>query len=155
MYSRFRRGYGRMARGSKYSTETMTCRLVWAASSVWAQSMVVGPAQIQGVRKVKNFTVTVPGLTGVEGIWALVYVPEGLTMSQFNLPSGDDPKSLYEPNQNVIMAGRTSNVTQVVRSRLARNLGSGDAIYLGIIVDKAPTAQVLTYIVVSYAIKFG
>ena len=99
---------------------------------------LVAPAQIQGTRKVKNMTLSVAS-TGntVPLLCAIVYVPQGTLASDLTPgPAGLNGASLYEPNQNVIMQfvmnpiggqGEGSNV-QVFRTKLARNLDSGDSI---------------------------
>ncbi|KAH0791274.1 Cap protein [Histomonas meleagridis] len=66
-------------------------------------------------------------------LWALVYVPDGTVPQTMSLGTPAAPVALYEPNQNVIMSGYlTPNAqqTQVFRPRLARNLNSGDCIFL-------------------------
>lgn len=101
---------------------------------------VVGATTAQGMRKVKNFTLnmvivgsTASGIYAVQNnflapvYWALVYVPQGQDVSDVT-PGG---VSLYEPNQNVIMSGILQPNDNVItkRTRLARNLNSGDKIY--------------------------
>ncbi|KAK8882665.1 hypothetical protein M9Y10_045307 [Tritrichomonas musculus] len=63
--------------------------------------------------------------------WALLYVPQGNDLSLISLqPAG----SMYEPAQNVIMSGIISKTSakDTFRSRLARNLNSGDRIVLSV-----------------------
>lgn len=154
MYSRFRR-YGRRSGGSRYTSEVMAGRINIDTGAQWARSLIVGSTNIQGVRKVKNFQICIPEFPEDYGVWALVYVPEGLTFTDIHLPTTDNAVSIYEPNQNIIMAGRTSPQAQTVRSRLARNLGSGDAIYFGIKLGSGAAGDIATQVIVSYAIKFG
>lgn len=109
-----------------------------AAPSPQKGMVLVTPASIQGTRKVKNMTLSVSseGNT-VPLLCAVVYVPQGTQASDLMAgPQGLVGASLYEPNQNVIMQfvmnpiGATnegSNV-QVFRTKLARNLDSGDSI---------------------------
>lgn len=98
-----------------------------------------------GTRKVKNFTVSFicdhsrifrPNADELERpaqiLWALVFVPEGTNASEIN-PTTTlmQPRSLYEPNQNVIMAGLiTSQNMCRFKTRLARNLNAGDSIQM-------------------------
>lgn len=100
--------------------------------------MCVSPSNVQGIRKVKNFTLTIsPGLYDTESNvnlnfpirFVLVYVPEGQNASDINTGTGIN--SLYEPNQNVIMSGAfMANENFRIRSYLSRNLNSGDSIQL-------------------------
>lgn len=115
------------------------------ANSAWnGAALMVGSASIGGMRKCKNFTLSVNCSDFDQPIWfALVYVPEGTQFGTLNLGGLDNPDNqnqnyvttmtLYEPNQNVILTGiipshQTAN--QVKISRMARNLNSGDCIFL-------------------------
>ena len=67
--------------------------------------------------------------------------------------------SLYEPNQNVIMSGYITpnyNAMQTFRTRLARNLNSGDTIQMIIAPAAATDAvqQQLIGISLNYAITY-
>lgn len=115
------------------------------ADAFWrGNALLVSSTGIGGMRKTKNFTLTI----SVENfdqplLFALVYVPQGTVPSIMNV-GGDvnreDPNnefitsvSLYEPNQNVILTGviPAGQTAPVVKStRMARNLNSGDSIYL-------------------------
>lgn len=99
---------------------------------------IVPSSQFQGIRKCKNFTLTITHGYEIEQqdlyrnkdfVWAMIYVPESQDPGTFSPGSG----SLYEPNQNVIMSG-SFNMTDLTqhryRTRLARNLNSGDYIAL-------------------------
>lgn len=103
--------------------------------------VLVDAATIQGTRKVKNMTLSISATNEcpIPILCAVVYVPQGTNPSsiQVNAPQAAST-SLYEPNQNVIMqfvlnpvfdSGTGTNV-QRFKTRLARNLDSGDAIYL-------------------------
>lgn len=101
--------------------------------------LVIGATNTSGMRKVKNFSIEInPVIWAQDGVtlsipycWALVYVPEGQNPSP-NFGNQTDGGSLYEPNQNVIISGSglTSNPTYRKFTRMARNLNSGDRIYL-------------------------
>ena len=156
MYSRFRRGYNR--RLGKYTSENYNCLLAFAPGEDAKYSVVVGDTSTAGVRKVKNFTIYVPNIASGGAVWALVYVPQGLDQNAgLNIATSGNAVSLYEPNQNVIACGCLMNHGQIVRSRLARNLGSGDSIVLVMKLAEALTgAEPLKWLFsVSYAIKFG
>lgn len=109
--------------------------------------IAVSSTPVQGLRKAKNFTLRLqyqyrgqfqdPGYALV--YWALVYVPQNQEASSIDLAGsqvvGDKaaaPVSMYEPNQNVIMSGilTPDQPVQTNRTRLARNLNSGDSIQL-------------------------
>nr|QYM90080.1 hypothetical protein [Po-Circo-like virus] len=139
--------YTRRVKTVKYSNETYnyTGTLIQNNAAVkgnWYQTLITAIDQ-QGVRKCKNFELSLTGgaflpQAGGEGIqspifYALVYVPQGTDPSNINIGSPDAPASLYEPNQNVIMSGVwPGDLTApfVKKTRLARNLNSGDSIAL-------------------------
>ena len=138
---RSRRGYYKLAK--RYSNETFTAE----------GSVVAGPAppplnivltkstDILGTRKAKNFTLSLLTNSNVPLVFALVFVPEGTIPSSIavgNEIEGDSPKyllsaSTYNPNQNVILTGIVGGQSSTVerfKTRLARNLNSGDRIIL-------------------------
>lgn len=66
-------------------------------------------------------------------LWALVYIPQGTSGMPLQIGSATAAASLYEPNQNVIMSGIVPTEIKSVyrfKTRLARNLNSGDQIAL-------------------------
>lgn len=101
---------------------------------------IVPSTGVYGTRKAKNFDIQVT-TTAIASpiVAALVYVPQGTLASGLNISafSPEGPNSLYEPNQNVIgqfiipatPEGTSQSVTRF-RTRLARNLDSGDSIVL-------------------------
>lgn len=148
----YRRRYygGYRAKRLRYSNETMTTTSTFNTGSTPSTDItasgnfgvlppleIVAPAVTQGIRKVKNISLSIaPIITNASGDqlsmpvrYALVYVPEGTNPS--SLQTGAGVNSLYEPNQNVIMQGSFLS-GQPYRSwtRLARNLNSGDSIFL-------------------------
>lgn len=144
-----RRRVGRPLKTVKYSNET-TCfanPVTIAAGTADAgqvNATMISAVNVQGMRKAKNFTLRIVANNRTPIAWALVYVPQGQNPSVMGIGTPAAPVSLYEPNQNVIMAGvlpiagtpeGASNVSltfspQVSRTRLARNLNSGDTIVL-------------------------
>lgn len=138
-YSR-RRGYTRRVKTAKYSNETYchTDSFTTTDSSINGYFSIVPVTTTLGMRKVKNFTFTVAyKSTQLDQIsrsvyWALVYVPQGTTPSPMNIGTGGNFLSLYEPNQNVIMSGIAvlDEQSRTFKTRLARNLNSGDYIAL-------------------------
>ena len=148
MYRRraYSRNYSRVKR-AKYSNETnaMAVDLQTESDITEAyrqgklQMMLVPASDNQGMRKAKNFDLSMQSNNmGSTVHFALVYVPEGQKPSDMTLPainqsSSTQPASIYEPNQNVIISGVLPPSTTApihFRTRLARNLNSGDAIYL-------------------------
>lgn len=134
------RRYNRRVKTVKYSNETSSVSGDWTiegGDQNLALNMVPAIAQ-QGVRKCKNFELSMVGSpwsdeSSVPVFWALVYVPQGTNPSSINIGAESTTASLYEPNQNVIMTGIwPSNLTTMykVKTRLARNLNSGDSIAL-------------------------
>lgn len=105
------------------------------------KGMLIVPAtNVYGTRKAKNFDISLTTVNNSAPILAvLVYVPQGTLASNIAI-SGSDigaASSLYEPNQNVIcqfvIPAATSTSSQTLtkyKTRLARNLDSGDSIVL-------------------------
>lgn len=93
-------------------------------------SLLAINSNIQGMRKVKNFTLHIDTNCPVPLYFALIYVPQGTSPGNINVGTVQNPVSFYEPNQNVILSGicRTESPQLTFRSRLARNLNSGDSI---------------------------
>lgn len=136
------RRYTRRIKTVKYSNETTGFSGVWTITDGAQQndSVLIAPTSIQGTRKCKNFEISLCGSpwssedqSDIPILWALVYVPQGTNPSPLQVPGPGNASSIYEPNQNVIMSGIwPSNITAnyKVKTRLARNLNSGDSIYL-------------------------
>lgn len=76
----------------------------FGANPVTAQQPLVVNTTTEGMRKAKNFCLTLQTTSQVPIQWALIYVPEGTLNAgnPLNNPGGATT-SLYEPNQNVIM----------------------------------------------------
>lgn len=161
MPRRYRRRYStrRPLKTVKYSNETSNLIGPLTITSTDTGSQINAPlvsaVNTQGMRKAKNFTLKLIYGGNTPLIWALVYVPQGQTPSKLTRGSADTPASMYEPNQNVIMSGfivPTYQQAQVYRTRLARNLNSGDSIQLlvatalaGATVTEAPIGATLNY----------
>ena len=136
----------------KYSVEQTAGALsIPAVSQGYTQ--VVPDTAIGGMRKVKHLTISasIPSssASSTAAYWALVYVPQGTAVGSLNL-SGSN---LYEPNQFVMNCGTFDGDAGPIRisSPIARNLNSGDKIYL--VVANADTARQLDLLyVVRYAI---
>lgn len=146
MVRRYRRRYSRRVRSVKYSNETVNVLCKCSARNTVDTLKVPMVVQLnaQGMRKVKNFTLRFAPPTHTQSFnWALVYVPEktvpqnlmtvdsALPNAEFG-PNTATAVSMYEPNQNVIMSGTISRDLgqSTFRTRLARNLNSGDQIVL-------------------------
>lgn len=147
MARRYRRSgrYVRRLKTVKYSNETFNATFASSGTAATANTVLITQIDNQGTRKVKNFELSFSTGTSIYNnsevsvpnqaptLWALVYVPQG-NMPQ-NISIGTSTAStLYEPNQNVIMSGilPPGKTTLPIRykSRLARNLNSGDYIAL-------------------------
>lgn len=139
----YSRRYSRRIKTVKYSNETTNASGEFEITdgNQQVEMPLIAPSNVQGTRKCKNFELSLCGgpwqdaegaeLTPIS--WALVYVPEGTQAGAIRQGALGTPASLYEPSQNVIMSGiwpanLTSNYK--VKTRLARNLNSGDSIYL-------------------------
>lgn len=127
---------------AKYSIETAVSNTPLASMTVdggtlYYNTPVVPATTVQGMRKVKHMQVSVCLQHGADAnnlaggapiLWALVYVPQGTP----SVPPPNTSLSVYEPNQFVIASGISDADAGPVRinTPLARNLNSGDAIYL-------------------------
>lgn len=141
MPRRYYRRYRRAKR--KYSVEQRPLNFALTPSSTTAV-VIVPPSATEGMRKVKNITVNIiPQSDDVFALWwALVYVPEGTSAGSLNLTSPTG--SLYEPNQFVMNCGISDPNAGPIRffTPLARNLNSGDSIYLVVSDGSAGATQV-------------
>lgn len=100
-----------------------------------ANVTVVPSTEIEGVRKVKNLTISLSFTNPTEAsanyqqtiYWALVYVPEG-TQSNYLNEVGD----LYQPSQWVLSTGiiNTNSSKSRIYTPLSKNLNKGDKIVL-------------------------
>lgn len=137
-----RRSVVRSVKPVKYSNETY-CQSVPSTIpvSIWNNTVTINlvpSSATAGMRKAKNFTLSMQYTPFTAPVaFALVYVPEGLDPQELNRAAWSDeqtsPVSLYEPNQNVIMQGLLPvecNGRMEFKTRLARNLNSGDSIFL-------------------------
>lgn len=138
----YSRRFSRRIKTVKYSNETTTASglIQQEAGDQTTALVLIADSNVQGVRKCKNFELSLCGAAwgntdnpNTPVVWALVYVPEGTEPTALRFGELNNPASLYEPSQNVIMSGiwpatQTSNYK--VKTRLARNLNSGDSIYL-------------------------
>ena len=146
----------RYYRGSrdKYSVEQSAFTESVAGSSQSA-TLIVPPAAMQGMRKVKHLTVSLAAHAEgpMEVYWALVYCPEGMSPNNLTVSSVVGQSTpLYEPNQFVMSCGVMDFSAGPTRisTPLSRNLNSGDRIYL-IMANPAATTINL-FGVVRYAI---
>ena len=138
-----RRTFGKR---NKYSVE-QTCfsltlpTIEGAGDNLQSQNSIaiVPPTDVQGMRKVKNFTISFASVDHQTGgsedrsfYYALVYVPQGYQTGVLFSPAYNNARTLYSANQYVIASGiiDLSAGPQRVFSRLSRNLNSGDNIYL-------------------------
>lgn len=178
-YIRRKRSYLRRSiiRSQKYSSETYASNLTFNNNSLDTnftikQNLIPVVAGNLGTRKCKNFTLrfaTLPTIITNQDdststvpaklMFALVYVPEGTNANNLSWGDNNASYSLYEPNQNVILSGLIDdNQTYNFKTRLARNLASGDTIGLVIVDLTKPAANqtVSTTVMVefNYAISF-
>lgn len=154
---------------TKYSNETYaSATLKQFLSNQVYYSPCIPATQILGTRKVKNFTLTLAhqGTGEISDnimFFALLYIPEGTTPNRINFGSTWDTQnpnilnadSLYEPNQNVILQGFI-DTKQVYRfkTRLARNLNSGDMIVLAFAPFKNYNAEAFFSYTLNYAMAY-
>ena len=152
-----RRGYKRPRRTKrKYSVQQKAFRFD-AAKDTTSQIEVVPATTTEGMRKVKNITVsaTIGPPEDAPLYWALVYVPEGTSPGGLSIAAtAADPTSLYEPNQFVMNCGIADPNAGPIRfwSPLARNLNDGDRIYL--LIRHLATVTIPIRTLIRYAIAY-
>ena len=129
-----------------------------ANSKQWFVS-VIAPTDVEGMRKVKHFTLSFCNfLDGTERtplIYALVFVPQGYSPQHIFYPNAGYAQDMYQANQFVISSGVLdfSGGPLRIRSHLSRNLNSGDSIYLILATGDYETPVSGSYFVeISYAI---
>jgi hypothetical protein len=95
-------------------------------------------------------------------MWALVYAPQGFPPASLTLQTGaagNDPVSIFEPNQNVIMSGWLNDLGThdpvTYKPRLARNLDSGDQVLLLLYNPSSQATTVIIAFTLNYAICYG
>ena len=143
----------------RYSNETYNATNLFSLSAgTQAHMTLISSVDAQGTRKTKNFTLLFVFAGPVPLVFALVYVPQSQQPSTLMLGAADGPVALYEPNQNVIMSGYItpqSNTAPTFRTRLARNLNSGDRICLVVkAVTDVDINNVGLGIMLNYAISY-
>lgn len=162
MVRRYRRTgrYSRRLKTVKYSNETAS----WAGNiNGGGYVTMIAGTNIQGMRKCKNFELKL-SIAGSEDLdpkntsiaYALVYVPENTAPHNITFGSASSSASLYNPDQNVIMSG-TCNLNGAVtinRTRLARNLNSGDSIALVYTTVDLNAGSFKTIATLNYAMTF-
>ena len=157
-----RRYYKRTANRDKYSVEHTTIRSpefdAWPATTTarqWAIN-ILPPTDIEGMRKVKHLTLTFSNFGGVTEqypiFYAVVYVPQGYDVNELYIPAIGQANNLYEPNQFVMSSGVLdfSGGPLRIRSKLSRNLNSGDRIALALATTLTSGGPILSE--VTYAI---
>ena len=138
---RFTKG-SRMASRDKYSVETYstiyTIPTGTPQGAIAAQFTLVPATDDKGMRKVKHLTLNLApfkldsaGDDSTVFGWAILYLPEGVTLPAMNWVGGTAPEDLIACNQFVMDSGycRDDEITRI-RSRMSRNLNSGDSIIL-------------------------
>lgn len=116
---------------------------------------IINPSTIQGLRKVKNLTITFTSTTQSLYFYALIYVPQGQNLSLITLPDSGYAEDVYPANQYVLSSGWLSFTGGPCRifTPLARNLNSGDTIHLVLATPNAPDDE-MVFAEVQYAICF-
>ena len=147
----YRRPYKRARYGKrdKYSIQQRAFAFDTGTGGSTLQIIVPATA-VEGMRKVKHLTISLSATLDSIFYWALVYVPQGTTVSAINLTS---TAGMYEPNQFVMNCGIIDTNAGPIRmsTPLARNLNDGDAIYL--VVLPAGTSGIIINGTVRYAIS--
>ena len=98
-------------------------------------SLIVVPSiDSGGMRKVKHLTISLSnaGNDAMPLWWAIQYVPAGYEPQKLRISNTGGGTNLVQANQNVMASGVidfSAGPTRIY-SRLARNLNSGDNIYL-------------------------
>ena len=105
-----------------------------SASSFQTVHTIVSPSEIQGMRKVKHLTLTASNpVTATTPIYyVLAYVPQGYQAQNIFMPAAGVSLDTYPANQYVMSCGWLDfdGGPLRIRTRLSRNLNSGDSIVL-------------------------
>ena len=162
MPRKYKKAYGsrRPLKTVKYSNETSN---ITSSFTIKAGSQINAPlisaSSIQGIRKAKNFSFKILYAGTAPLMFVLIYVPQDQDVKAITRGTYQTPASLYEPNQNVIMSGYivpNNSQAQTFRTRLARNLNSGDSIQIAIACAGANDSveNAMIGISLNYAITF-
>ena len=116
---------------------------------------VVPSSEVEGVRKVKNLTISVAyasSSTQRPIFWALVYVPEGTVPNYLN-SVGD----LYQPSQWVLASGILNTIEGKSRiyTPLSKNLNKGDKIVLCLGTEGSSTTTPSAPYDISYLVRYA
>ena len=154
-----RRYYRPYTKKDKWAVETKSIAIKTTTSSQQSVGVqVVPPSLVEGMRTVKNLTISMS--VPISFRWLIVYVPDGTQVGQLEQqPTGGATSSsitsIYEPNQYVMAAGTYDSGAGPNRifCPLARKLNSGDAIFL--VMRGADNTEINTIAVMRYAIKYN
>ena len=125
----YKRRYYRSGVGGrdKYCVRQEAGQIV-TSSAGGGYAVIVDPADVEGMRKVKHINISLASSTTANMYWAIVYVPSGSTVQALSPSTG----TFYPTPQYVMSCGVWDHDSGPNRiySRLSRNLNPGDAIYL-------------------------
>lgn len=115
---------------------------------------IIPPTSTEGKRKVKHLTLSFSATSNDFAVYAIVYVPQGYEPQPLHIPNTGYALDMYDANQYVLSCGVLdfTGGPLRIRSRISRNLDSGDSIYLVLayVYNAAPTI----YTEITYAIKY-
>ena len=114
---------------------------------------ILPPVEFEGMRKVKHLTISFSFVQDIPLFYAIVYVPQGYTPQPIHIPSAGNAITQYQANQFVMSSGILdfSGGPCRIKSRLSRNLNSGDSIAL-ILASINASSDAFVFAQVSYAI---
>ena len=162
MARKYKKAYGsrRPLKTVKYSNETSNITSSFKLTAgTQINAPLISSSSIQGIRKAKNFSLKILYAGTAPLMFVLVYVPQKQGVGSITRGTPEAPASLYEPNQNVIMSGYivpNNSQAQTFRTRLARNLNSGDSIQIALACASATDTvdNAMIGISLNYAITF-
>ena len=114
---------------------------------------IVQPVDFQGMRKIKHLTISFTSSTAFPIYYAIIYCPQGYTPQPLHLPASGSAITFYGANQFIMSSGVLDFTGGPCRihCRLARNLNSGDGVYLALATTSASaTSNVSAHI--TYAV---
>lgn len=146
----------------KYENETKSIGAtipIEANSFTPTKIIICQNTDVQGVRKVKNFYLEMAFHSDAIGYYALIYEPAGQQANTLIQAGPNQAVDIFQPNQNIIFAGTILDSGSDIKrkTRLSRNLNSGDSIVL-IIYLMNPTAaaiNIVTQGVINYSICYN
>nr|QQL09573.1 putative capsid protein [Marmot associated feces virus 1] len=168
-----RRGYRRrnynnyVPRAIKYQFVPISINASFTNTNPVLKQVICPSSEVAGMRKVKNFNLQFVANLNQPFLWALVYVPDGASVTNINpeiinattMPVNAGYTELFAANQWVIGCGTfIEGAINTYKTRMSRNLNSGDTVWLMMFMNGSlaeGTGPVLVNCTGNYAIRYN